>query len=46
MAGPNTTLPLKLWEHPDPINTRMWYFMQAANARYGLRMSIFWELHA
>jgi acetoacetyl-CoA synthetase len=46
MAAPTTTMPRKLWEHPDPTSTRMWRFMQSANARYGLRLSTFQQLHA
>jgi acetoacetyl-CoA synthetase len=32
--------PRKLWEHADPKSTAMWAFMQAANAKYGLKMQV------
>lgn len=38
-------LPRKLWEHPDPKSTRMWRFMQNANAKHGLDMKTFDDLN-
>ena len=40
-----TSTPRKFWEHPDPKNTAMWAFMQAANAKFGQRMDDFASLH-
>lgn len=33
-------MPRKLWEHPDPKNTTMWKFMQAANRLHGLNLKV------
>ncbi|OAA68742.1 AMP-dependent synthetase/ligase [Niveomyces insectorum RCEF 264] len=46
MAGSLQKLPRKLWEHPDPTSTEMYQFMQAVNAKYGLNLQTFPELHA
>ncbi|KAF1991246.1 acetoacetate-CoA ligase [Aulographum hederae CBS 113979] len=37
--------PRKLWEHPDPQNTRMARFMRKANQDYGLNMKTFQDLY-
>lgn len=35
-----TSLPRKLWEHPDPESTEMYRFMQEANKRYSLKLKV------
>ncbi|PHH74164.1 hypothetical protein CDD80_3278 [Ophiocordyceps camponoti-rufipedis] len=37
--------PRKLWEHPNPRDTSMWCFMQAANRRYDLELKTYWDLY-
>ena len=35
-----TTMPRKLWEHPDPKSTAMWKFMQDVNRLHGLHLEV------
>jgi len=37
---------LKLWEHPDPQSTKMYEFMQYLNAKHGLALKTYDEMHA
>ncbi|KAK1826774.1 acetoacetyl-CoA synthetase [Podospora conica] len=41
----DTTLPRKLWEHPDPKSTQMWKFMQTVNTSHNLQLKTFADLH-
>ncbi|QDS69128.1 hypothetical protein FKW77_010367 [Venturia effusa] len=43
--SPVGRLPRKLWEHPNPKSTRMWRFIQKANAKHGLDMKTFDDLN-
>ncbi|KAM7221119.1 putative acetoacetyl-coenzyme A synthetase [Rhypophila decipiens] len=38
-------VPRKLWEHPNPKSTFMWRFMEGVNAKRGLDLKTFWDLH-
>jgi acetoacetyl-CoA synthetase len=41
----SVALPRKLWEHPDPKNTRMYRFLQSANTKYNLSLQTFHDLY-
>ncbi|KAJ4293675.1 hypothetical protein N0V90_008959 [Kalmusia sp. IMI 367209] len=45
MASPDTLIPRKLWEHPNPKSTDMYKFMQTANQNHNLNMSTYRELY-
>lgn len=40
-----TTIPRKLWEHPDPQSTEMYKFMQKVNRKHNLNLTTFWDLY-
>lgn len=33
-------VPRKLWEHPDPMSTNMYWFMQKVNQKRGLKLKV------
>lgn len=39
-----TEIPRKLWEHPNPKETRMYEFMQKVNRKHNLKLNSFWDL--
>ncbi|CAK7227959.1 hypothetical protein SBRCBS47491_006742 [Sporothrix bragantina] len=39
------TAPIELWRHPNPQETAMYSFMETANAKYGLKLSNYPDLH-
>lgn len=41
-----TTVPRKLWEHPNPSSTAMYAFMQTINKSHSLSLRTFADLHA
>lgn len=41
MATPDMPMPSKLWEHPNPQNTKMARFMREANAKHNKNMKVF-----
>lgn len=40
MATPDMPMPSKLWEHPDPQNTKMARFMREANSKHNKNMKV------
>ncbi|GME60514.1 acetoacetate-CoA ligase [Neofusicoccum parvum] len=44
-AAADMPVPRKLWVHPAPRETGMWRFMQGVNARRGLKLESFHDLH-
>ncbi|KAK6219987.1 acetoacetate-CoA ligase [Colletotrichum tabaci] len=41
-----TTIPRKLWEHPDPKSTEMYRFLQSVNSTFNLQLKTFHDLHS
>ncbi|KAK9419790.1 putative Acetoacetyl-coenzyme A synthetase [Seiridium unicorne] len=40
-----TTIPRKLWEHPNPKETPMYKFMLDVNQKHKLKLNTFWDLY-
>ncbi|TKX26881.1 AMP-binding enzyme-2 [Elsinoe australis] len=38
-------MPKKLWEHPDPKSTQMWWFMKEVERRRSVKLETFNDLH-
>ncbi|KAI1776373.1 acetoacetyl-coenzyme A synthetase [Hypoxylon cercidicola] len=45
VANKMTTMPRKLWEHPNPEKTQMYELMQCLNKKYNIRLKTFQDLY-